>query len=257
VQSFKGFAKWAEKTGRIPFSPLNALQKITITDATERRAISLEEMRLLLAWVETSDPWRKISGAERALIYRFAVETGLRRSEIASLTRASFHLDEKRPYVAVAVISTKNRRGAAIDLSTQMAAILKTHLANKMPGAKAFAIPKEDTADMLRADLAGTRAAWIKAAPNDRDREEREKSDLLLSVSHAGQVLVFHSTRHTRGVWLFEHYKASAREVQDLMRLSSIALVDRYSRSFKIQDSNLVDRGPDLSPPAAQKDGSQ
>jgi integrase len=249
VQSICGFANWAVKTGRIPYSPLASLQKITITDAEERRALSLEETRLLLAWVETSEPWRKISGPDRAMIYRFAVETGLRRGEIESLTRASFDLDDERPCVNVATASTKNRRGATIDLSKQMVVMLKTYLANKMPTAQAFPIPPEDTADMLRSDLAGTRKAWIEAAETTKERKEREKSDILLNVNHAGQTLVFHSTRHTRGVWLFEHYKASPREVQDLMRLSSIALVDRYSRSFKIRDTTLVDRGPDLSLP--------
>ena len=34
------------------------------------------------------------------------------------------------------------------------------------------------------------------------------------------------------------------------MRLSSLALVDRYTRSFRLTDKNLVERGPDISPPA-------
>lgn len=41
----------------------------------------------------------KISGPDRALLYRFAIETGLRANEIRLLTKASFRLDDKRPSV--------------------------------------------------------------------------------------------------------------------------------------------------------------
>jgi hypothetical protein len=51
----------------------------------------------------------------------------------------------------------------------------------------------------------------------------------------------------TRGVWLFEHHKAHPREVQELMGVSSLALVDRYTRSFRFTDLSLIERGPDLS----------
>jgi len=61
---------------------------------------------------------------------------------------------------------------------------------------------------------------------------------------------VFLSLRHTRGVWLFEHHMAHPREVQELMRLSSLSLVDKYSKSFRLTDSTLIERGPDLSAPA-------
>jgi integrase len=40
-------------------------------------------------------------GPERALVYRLAVQTGIRASELASLTRASFELDGERPCVRV------------------------------------------------------------------------------------------------------------------------------------------------------------
>ena len=48
-------------------------------------------------------------------------------------------------------------------------------------------------------------------------------------------------------VGLFEHYGLGSREVQELMRLSSLSLVDRYTRSFRIRDKSIFDRGPDLS----------
>jgi chloramphenicol 3-O-phosphotransferase len=52
---------------------------------------------------------------------------------------------------------------------------------------------------------------------------------------------------HTRGVWLFEHNNAKPREVQELLGVSSIALVDRYTRSMKFTSSAVIERGPNLT----------
>jgi integrase len=100
---------------------------------------------------------------------------------------------------------------------------------------------------MLRQDLADARTAWIAAARSDQERQEREESDFLAPVDHAERLVDFHALRHTRGVWAFEHLGATAREVQDLMRLSTVTLVNRYSKSFKLAGRRLADRTPDLS----------
>src|SRR5262249_10601028 len=156
----------------------------------------------------------------------------------------SFDLDSDTPTVSVKSADTKNKQGAALALSREIAGLLKPHLEGKMPAARAFNVPDSTlTAAMLRADLADARAAWSEAGGKPDSTFLAEKDD-------AGRVVLFHSLRHTRGVWLFEHHKASPREVQELMRLSSLSLVDRYTRSFRVTDKSLVERGPDLSPPA-------
>ncbi len=45
---------------------------------------------------------------------------------------------------------------------------------------------------------------------------------------------------------VFEPGDASPREAQELMRVSSLALIDRYTRSFRLTDSTCNDRGPSL-----------
>lgn len=57
----------------------------------------------------------------------------------------------------------------------------------------------------------------------------------------------FHAFRHTRGMWLFEHHNAKPREVQELLGVSSIALVDRYTKSMRYTSSAVIERDPNLA----------
>jgi integrase len=249
ITAMKQFCNWAVPK-RIPYSPLQGLEKLSITDAKERRALSLDELRILLVWCESHGPDRfGMIGKERAMLYRLAVETGLRSNELRSLTRASFELDDdEEPAVNLGAASTKARKAARLELARGTAAALRTFLENKLPAAPAFRMPPSThTAEMLRVDLRGARAAWIKAADDRKQQHQRAKSDFLAQTDAAGRVVLFHSLRHTRGVWLFEHYNATPREVQALMRVSSIALVDRYAKSFKLAGRRLADRAPDLN----------
>lgn len=62
----------------------------------------------------------------------------------------------------------------------------------------------------------------------------------------------FHALRHTRGVWLAQHVGATPAEIRELMRVGSLALVDRYTKSLRIT-ANLAERGPDLTTPKDQQ----
>ena len=252
--AFKSFANWAVEKERIPYSPVATLQLLEITDERERRHMALDEFRWLLSVTASSADRFGMTGEERALLYRVAAETGLRASELKSLTRASFKLDGKEPIVTVQRGSTKNRKGAMLDLSAELTGKLQKWLETKMPAAPAFNMPDSThTAEMLRQDMADARAAWIEEAKDAEDRQKREQSCFLAYVDDSGAVLVFHSLRHTRGVWLFEHHGAGPREVQELMRVSSIALVDRYTRSLRVAGRSIADRSPDLSPPQREE----
>jgi integrase len=249
VTALKSFMNWAVKDGRIDSSPLATLHKREIVDATERRALLLDEAAMLLAVTAAAPDRFGMSGGERALVYRVALETGLRAGELQSLRRASFELAEREPVVKVSAASTKNRKAARIHLNIETANTLAVHLKHKLPAAMAFNLPDfTHTAEMFRADCADARAAWIAAASEGQERIDRASGSFLAESDEAGRVLVFHALRHTRGVWLFEHFGASSREVQELMRVSSIALVDRYARSFKVGGRDFASRSPDLSP---------
>ena len=131
-----------------------------------------------------------------------------------------------------------------IDLSTSLAKPLADHLEKKMPGAAAFNVPDSDeTAAMLRDDLADARSKWLESLPAGEDREAGQRSSFLSDLDDAGRVIVFHSLRHTRGVWLAQQ-GASFKELQELMRLSDAQLVARYTKSFRIAGRRLIDGLP-------------
>ena len=120
----------------------------------------------------------KMTGPERAMLYRVAVETGLRVSELLSLKRSSFRLESDPPTVTVESADTKNRKEAELPLRPETAAELGGFLAGKMPAAKAFPMPnKSHVPRMLRRDLTEARQKWLETAQDGAQRDEKERSD--------------------------------------------------------------------------------
>jgi Phage integrase family len=104
-----------------------------------------------------------------------------------------------------------------------------------------------EVADMLRADVADTRRAWINAARRDpKEHTRRQQSDFLANISHKGEVPDFHSLRHTCGAWLAMN-GAHPKAVQSVMRHSTITLtMDTYGHLFPGQDAATVARFPSM-----------
>jgi integrase len=124
-----------------------------------RRALTAKELTTLIQTTERAGEWEGIDGKERALIYRLATETGLRRNEIRSLTKDSFDLESKVPTVTVAATYSKRRKTDTLPLRSELAANLRLHMATKFPGAPAFRLNRFSAA-MLRQDMM---SAGIKA----------------------------------------------------------------------------------------------
>ncbi len=217
------FCRWAVMDGRITASPLTHL-KPAKTESEKRAALEPNELRLLLKHTEAAERRFGLTGYERAILYRFAVQSGLRANEIRCLTVASFDFDKQ--LVTLAGKYTKNGRGATLPLRSDTAAMLKGLLANKLPHIAAFKLPsKYNLADMLRADLA---AAKIEIDP------ER------------GQVC-FHSLRHSFGTMLAAS-GVHPKTAQTLMRHGDINLtMSRYTHTLRGQEATAVESLPDLS----------
>ncbi len=177
------------------------------------------------------------------------ITTGLQHGGIAALTKSCFELDAHDPVIVVkAGAKNKYKNECRVPLKGATASLLKVHLESKMPEAAAFRVPpKQHFAKIVRADLDAARTAWLDESPTLKIREEREKLNLLKYKDSSRRFLDFHAFRHTRGAWLFEHHKAHPREVQELMGVSSMSLVDRYTRSFRLTDLSVIECGPDLS----------
>jgi len=227
LANVRAFCRWAVHVGRLTADPMARVRRIREEPRHERRALSAEEVRRLLAAAAKEPPRYGMTGAERALLYRLAVETGLRRGELASLTRASFDLDGPAPEVRVEARDSKRRKRDTLPLRPDMAEALRAHLNGKAPTAPALAVPSRNrTASMVREDA---KAAGLDLAGLD-----------------------FHSLRHTTGSLLCAA-GVHPRVAQSLMRHSTIDLtMNRYSHVLREQESEALAALPDFGAPPAE-----
>ena len=181
------FCNWLIRNGRLSKNPLAHLEKIIVTDKDRRRvrmASEDGELERLLAATMAGEEHHGLSGPERALLYRLAIETGFRWSECRSLVKASFNLGGNPPAVTVASGRAKNRKERTNPISRELAADLRAHMALFLPTAGAFPglrTARRMGAEMLRADLEAAGLPY---------RDE------------CGQVRDFHSLRKTFGTRL-------------------------------------------------------
>lgn len=205
VRSVKGFLNWMVAERRLAENVLSHLKTINpkIDPRHQRRSLTVAEIGRLLAATESGKKHHGLTGEERALVYRLAIETGMRYSEIHSLTRGSFDFTADPPTVTILPKNEKARRGAMLELRGELTADLKAHLAMHLPAAKAFR-------GMWR--LAG-------AAMLDDDLEQAG----IKKWDDDGRVIDFHALRHTFGSLLAAN-GVHPKVAQDLMRHSSINL---------------------------------
>jgi hypothetical protein len=173
----------------------------------DRRTIGIDELRRLIEVAERGAPYREMSGPARALCYRLAVATGLRLSEIKSITRQSFDFQASPATVSVAAAYTKNGDRATLSLPDDVAVDLQAWVAHLPAKAPVFRLPDRG-ATMLKNDL--------KAAG-------------ILYRDAAGLVFDFHALR-CQTATLADQAGCSPRVVQHLMRHSTLELTGRYTR---------------------------
>jgi integrase len=180
IQAIKQFCRWMVKDRRTTESPVVHLDGLNVkTDRRhDRRALTVKELIKLLDATLSGPNRLGMNGPERSMLYRLAVETGLRAGELRSLTRASFELEGNNPAVTVEAEYSKRRRKDTQPLRPGLATDLKGFLATLIPAAPAFpSMPcRFHLAKMFRADL---KAAGITYRDD------------------AGLVADFHSLRHT------------------------------------------------------------
>jgi len=109
LQAVKQFARWCVRDGRAADSPLSHLRGGNVrTDRRhDRRALTDPELRKLLDTTRRAPTRFRMTGPDRARLYQLAVETGLRASELRSLTWGSFELDGDPATVTVKAAYSK------------------------------------------------------------------------------------------------------------------------------------------------------
>jgi integrase len=154
LQAVKAFCNWSRQDGRLLENPLDSLRGFnTATDRRhDRRALTDDELRRLISAAKNGPVLQECSGSERALLYRLAVLTGLRKSEIASLRKTSFDWSTTPSTVAVEAAFSKHRRKDTIPFPEELNNDLQRHLAGRSDNEPALNVPKK-TERAIRKDL--------------------------------------------------------------------------------------------------------
>jgi len=251
ISAAKQFGKWMVREGRATLSPLEHLRGLNVEEDRrhERRALSADELRRLVAAAHDGPDVLGMPGPERGLLYRVAVETGLRSNELRSLVRSSFRFGKQATTVVVEARNSKRRRKDELPIRPETAELIQAHVATKHPGSAVFAMPRADgMADMLRRDLLAARTAWLDAAGTAEDRAERERSTFLAERDEAGQVVDFHGLRHTF-ISLLARSGVHPSVMRAMARHSDPKLTARYTHTEAGEQAEALALLPSLTTP--------
>jgi integrase len=250
LQAAKSFTRWLARNDKLARDPLASVTKPNPeTDRRRIRRILLPDEWPWLRSATTAGPERMgMQAQDRSLLYGIAIQSGLRSSELRSLTRGQLFLIGDGPFITCAAGDTKNGKAARQYVKPDLARELRELVGRKAPQTPVFNLPpSEDVAAMLREDLAAARKLWLDSAKHDpAELERRQGSDFLTEKTHDGEVFDFHSLRHSCGAWLAMS-GAHPKAVQSVMRHSSITLtMDTYGHLFPGQEADTVARFPDM-----------
>ncbi len=204
TQAVKMLSAWLVRNGKMREDTLKSLKVGTVEKSErvhKRRALTAEETQALVSAVTNSGESFGMNGKDRAMLYRAAVGTGLRASELASLTTESFNLAEG--FVSLKAAYSKRRRDDRQPLPSKLAEILKPWLEGKPARKPVFTMPEsQHVAEMFKRDLRTAKAQWIRAVQNRGERRKRRESATLCYKDESGHVIDFHALRHTYVSWL-------------------------------------------------------
>jgi integrase len=230
LASIRAFTKWLVKDRRSGVDPLTHLsrQNADVDVRHQRRALREESFHKVIEATGAGRPFRGLTGADRLVIYTLSANTGLRASELGSLTPGSFALDATPPTVTVQAGYSKHRREDVQPLRADVAQMMRQYIAGRpaerplWPGTWT-----EAGAEMVRFDLA---AAGI---PYQDD---------------AGRYFDFHALRG-QFISFLAATGVHPKVAQVLARHSTITLtMDYYTHLDVLDVSGALDKLPSLSP---------
>ena len=234
VTALKRFGNWMVRPGKIVHSnPFTDLEKLNDeTDVRKkRRALSDSDFaKLVAAATRSESTFRGQAGADRAILYTFAAYSGLRASEIASLTCTSFDFNEPA-LVTVEAAYTKNGELAEVPLRSDLAGELQRYIKNKplatisinQKATKIWPGTWSDVgAKMIRQDLAAANLPYTDEKGRDYDFHAL-RHQFITGLSRAGvslkvaQELARHSKPElTANVYTHLSVKDTAGDVEKL-----------------------------------------
>ena len=230
LQAFKSFCKWLQAEGRAPGNPVAYLQgmNVKVDRRHDRRALSLAECRKLLVTATAGPPRLGMAGPERALLYRTALESGLRAGELKTLAVGSCELTGNVPTLTVRAGYSKHRREDVQPIPPALAGVLQGHIGDLPPEELVFkSMPRIDNlSKMLQADLKSAEIPYRDAA---------------------GRVADFHALRHTY-ITNLALAGIHPKTAMDLARHSDINLtMARYSHTVLKDQARALSGLPELT----------
>ncbi len=216
MRAIKQFCKWMVTEERAFSSPVESLKPLNSKADLRRvrRALTREEVGRLLEVTASRPTESGMPGPERALLYRTALETGLRANELRTLRRINLELDGTPPLVRVEAAYSKHRKEDVVPLRADLAETLAAHVKGRLPDAQVFSMPYDHQAGMLRADLKVAEIPY---------KDER------------GRVVDFHALRHTFITNLARN-GVHPKVAQTLARHSTIDLTMNHYTHLDLKD---------------------
>jgi len=150
--SVKAFVAWLIREGVVSDNPVTHIRPLNVKEDPRhpRRALEEDELQRFLKVTRQSGKRWNLTGYERYLVYRLAVETGLRRGELMKLRAGDF--DFNRASVELGASATKNKKGAKLPLRKATVSELQEYCKGLPPTATLFDLPWA-TSQMVRDDL--------------------------------------------------------------------------------------------------------
>ena len=159
--ALKSFCRWMVKDRRARENPVAHLDglNVKLDRRHDRRNLTPVELSKLLTTTAAGPVRHKMTGRSRAMLYRVAMETGLRRKELRTLTPSSFQLEGDELTVAVEAGRSKNRKATLLPIRPELATELRQwfQTAGFGPSDALWPDLTNHTAKMLKADL---EACW-------------------------------------------------------------------------------------------------
>ncbi len=228
LKALKQFTRWMRLEKRMSDDPLVRLEilNVRVDRRHDRRALSDQEVGSLLVAAIEGEEYLGFSGEDRQMLYLMALSTGLRASELASLSTESFSLTGNPPTVVVAAAYSKHRREDVLPLPAELLPHLASYLATKRPGDK-----------LWPGDWAEHRYAG-KLLQKDLKRAG------VVYRDGQGRFADFHALRHTFITNLGRH-GVSLTTAQKLARHSTPVLTAaRYTHVDLAEQKRAVDKIP-------------
>jgi integrase len=232
IVAVKDFAKWMFRSGRARENqfadmPVPGMYENPVV---ERMPLAVPEFQKLMKYLDGFEKYphqlSRWTASDRKLLYWTAAKTAFRKTELATLTVANLRLEATPPQISIKARNAKNRMSGDVPIPSSLATALKRYVKGKELTDKLFPFPSSanTVVDTFRRDLTEAGVPW----------------------ELGGEIRDFHTLRTTAITWWLDEDRLSPKRVQVLARLKTLAMVDKYSRNFRIQDFEWLERGPTL-----------